>query len=99
MNGPDQTVPWFSRDGLQERLSAYEDAPAGEERAAADLPGGLVSLGFFMGALRRSARVWCLCAIAGLLIGSALYLKYPLRTMPPRQSCSWTTLPRTLRWR
>ena len=77
MNGPDQTVPWFSRDGLQERLSAYEDAPAGEERSAADLPGGLVSLGFFMGALRRSARVWCLCAIAGLLIGSALYLKYP----------------------
>jgi capsular polysaccharide biosynthesis protein len=77
VNDPDQAVTWYRRGGLQERLSAYEDAPSGEERSAADLPGGLVSIGFLVGALRRSALVWCLCAIAGLLIGSALYLKFP----------------------
>lgn len=77
MNDPDKAVSWFRRDGLNERLSAYEDAPSGEERSAADLPGGLVSIGFLIGALRRSALVWCLCALAGLLIGSALYLKFP----------------------
>src|SRR5207244_1306089 len=72
-----QTVTWFRRDGLQERLSDYEELPANEERSAADLTGGLVTIGFFVSALRRSARVWCLAAVAGLLIGSALYFKFP----------------------
>ncbi len=77
MNDPDQTVTWFRGDGLQERQWGYDDTPAGEEHSAADLTGGLVNLGFFTAALRRSAWVWCLTAVVGLLIGSALYLKYP----------------------
>jgi capsular polysaccharide biosynthesis protein len=77
VNDPDQAIAWFRGDGLNGHGWAYDDAPAGEERAAADLTGGLVNLGFFTAALRRSAWVWCLTAVAGLLIGSALYLKYP----------------------
>ena len=80
MNDPDQTVTWYrndGNDGLGENLWSYDQGPAGEERPAPDLSGGLVHLGFFTAALRRSAWIWCLTAIAGLLAGSALYLKYP----------------------
>jgi capsular polysaccharide biosynthesis protein len=77
VNDPDQTITWFHRDGLQERLSDYEEPPASEERSAADLSGGLVTIGFFVSALRRSARIWCLAAVVGLLLGSALYVKFP----------------------
>ncbi len=77
MNDPDQTVTWFRRDGLQERLSAYDEPPATEERTAPDLTGGLVTIGFFMSALRRRARVWCIAAVVGLLLGSALFVKFP----------------------
>ena len=87
MNDPGQKVTWFRGDGAQERLSAYDDTPAGEERSAADLTGGLVSLGFLTAALRRSARVWCLAGVVGLLIGSALYLRYP-----PAQHATTTVL-------
>ena len=34
-------------------------------------------MAFIKAALRRGARLWCLTAVIGLLIGSALYLKYP----------------------
>jgi hypothetical protein len=77
VNDPDQTVTWYRNDGLGENLWSYDQAPAGEERPAADLSGGLVHLGFFTAALRRSAWIWCLTAIVGLLAGSALFVKYP----------------------
>ncbi len=76
MNSQDPLVTWFRGDEPSERLWAY-DALAGQERSAADLTGGLVNFGFFTAALRRSAWVWCLTAVVGLLAGSALYLKYP----------------------
>ncbi len=77
MSEQDQIVTWFRGDEPHRRLLSDDDAPAGEERFPADLTGGLVNLGFFTAALRRSAWVWCLTAVAGLLIGSALFVKYP----------------------
>ena len=37
----------------------------------------LVSLGFFKAALRRSARFWCLAAVAGLIAGLGAFLATP----------------------
>ena len=52
--------------------------PVGEDdRGAADVTAGLVSLAFIRAALRRSAKFWCATAVLGLLIGSGLYVKYP----------------------
>ena len=66
MNDPDQTdylVPrrWAARPPVGRGTLTVD-----EERSAADLTGGLVNLGFFTAALRRSARVWCLTAVVGL---------------------------------
>jgi capsular polysaccharide biosynthesis protein len=77
VNDPDQTVTWYQNDGLSENLWSYDPAPDGEERFAPDLSGGLVHLGFFTAALRRSKWIWCLTAVIGLLAGSALFVKYP----------------------
>ena len=38
---------------------------------------GFTSLGFIKAALRRRAWLWCLLAVVGLLIGSALYKEFP----------------------
>ena len=75
MNDPFQTT-WSRGDELSDGLWA-DDTAVDEEHSAADLTRGLVNLGFLTAALRRSARVWCLTAVFGLLIGSALYLKFP----------------------
>jgi capsular polysaccharide biosynthesis protein len=76
VNDRDQMFTWSRGDELQGRLLA-DDTAVDEVRPAADLTGGLVNLRFFTAALRRSAWVWCLTALLGLLIGSALYVKYP----------------------
>ena len=76
MNDPDQLITWSRGDGLPDRLWAGNTA-VDEERSAADLTGGLANLGFFTAALRRRARVWCLTAVIGLVIGTGLYLKFP----------------------
>jgi capsular polysaccharide biosynthesis protein len=77
VNDPDQTVTWYQSDGFAEKLWSYDETPAGEERSTPDLSGGLVHLGFFVAALRRSVWIWCLTAVIGLGAGSALYVKYP----------------------
>jgi capsular polysaccharide biosynthesis protein len=76
LNDPDQTFRWSDGDELPGRLWA-DEVGVDEERSAADVTGGLVSLRFFTAALRRSAPVWCLTAVLGLLIGSAFYVKFP----------------------
>ncbi len=63
-----------------------EDVIAPEDRGA-DAAAGLVSLGFIGAALRRSRRLWAVAAIAGLIIGSGLYLK-----SPPRYQAATTLL-------
>jgi len=76
VNDPDQMISWSRGDGLPDRLWAG-DNPADGSRSAAELTGGLANLGFLTAALRRRARVWCLTAVLGLVVGSGLYLKYP----------------------
>ena len=76
MNDPDQTFRWSDGDELPGGLWA-DDVGVDEERSAADVTNGLVSLRFFTAALRRNAWVWFLAALLGLLIGSGLYVKFP----------------------
>jgi capsular polysaccharide biosynthesis protein len=54
------------------RFEAYEDSAVVEDRPA-DFEPNLVSLGFLAAALRRSAWLWCLTAVAGLLLGSLAF--------------------------
>lgn len=75
MNDRDQMFTRSRSDDLPGLLA--DDAAVDEERPAPDLTGGLVNLRFFSAALRRSAWIWCLTGVLGLLIGSALYVKYP----------------------
>jgi hypothetical protein len=76
VNDPDQMITWSRDDGLPDRLWAGNNTAEGS-RSAADLTGGLANFGFLTAALRRRARVWCLTAVVGLVIGSGLYLKDP----------------------
>jgi capsular polysaccharide biosynthesis protein len=79
VNDRDRTITWSRGGDLLSRLwTETDDIPVDEERPEADLsPGRLVNLGFFAAVLRRRARVWCLTAVLGLVIGSGLYLKSP----------------------
>jgi capsular polysaccharide biosynthesis protein len=78
VNDPDQLLAWLRDHAPQERLSADDDVSVrGEDGPAADLTGGLVNLGFFTAALRRRAWVWTLTALVGLMLGSALLVKFP----------------------
>ena len=58
-----------------ERLWTPDDTEV--EDQPADLGIGLVSLGFIMAAIRRSARFCVAMAAAGMLIGAAVYLSSP----------------------
>jgi capsular polysaccharide biosynthesis protein len=79
VNDPDRAFIWPpGMDGdLPDRLWVDEVPGWGEERSAADVTAGLVSMAFIRAALRRGAKFWCATAVLGLLIGSALYVKYP----------------------
>ena len=79
MNDPDQTVAWFTGtgNGQAQRNADYDGLAALEDPPAADVAAGLTSVGFIRAALRRSARLLCITAVAGLLIGGALYAKDP----------------------
>lgn len=79
MNDPDQMVSWLSGvgDDPPRPFVAYEDSPGTDDSPVANAASGLVSLGFIGAALRRSARLWCALAIAGLVIGAGWYVKFP----------------------
>ena len=76
MNDPDQLITWSRGDGRSDRPWAGDTA-IDEERSSAALTGGLADIGFFADVLRRRARVWCLTAVLGLVMGTGLYLKFP----------------------
>jgi hypothetical protein len=59
-----------------DRLGAYYDFASSENRSA-DFAPGLVSLGFIMAALRRSARLLCVLTIVGLVLGVGFYKARP----------------------
>jgi capsular polysaccharide biosynthesis protein len=67
---PDASDGGPNRPWLDDDVTDVEDRPS--ESAA-----NLVSLGFFTAALRHSAWFWRIVAVAGLLVGSGLYLKTP----------------------
>jgi capsular polysaccharide biosynthesis protein len=79
INGSDPAVTWplGTSNGLSARFSSYDDAVL-DDRFPGDSATGLVSLGFIGGALRRGIRIWCAIGVLGLLIGSVVYLKFPL---------------------
>jgi capsular polysaccharide biosynthesis protein len=74
----DETVTFSlnGNDGLPERLEAFDDFNAVEERPVS-LSTALVSLGFIRGALRRAMLFWCALALLGLVIGIGVYIKFP----------------------
>ena len=59
-----------------DRLGAYYDFASPESRSA-DFAPGLVSLGFIMAALRRSARLLFVLTIVGLVVGVGVYKARP----------------------
>ena len=63
-------------NGEPDRLGAYDDFAATENRSA-DFAPGLVSLGFIKAAIRRSARFLFVMAVVGLLVGFGYYVKSP----------------------
>ena len=79
MNDPDQAVGWpvGVGDDLAESLWAYDSLSGSDDHLAVNLTSGFTSLAFIKAALRRQAWLWCLLAVAGLLIGSALYKEFP----------------------
>ena len=79
MNDPDHMATWRTGAGndLPESLWAYDGLPGADDSAAVNVTSGFTSLGFIKAAVRRRAWLWCLFAIVGLLIGSALYKEFP----------------------
>ena len=79
MNDPDQAVGWPVGIGndLSESLWAYDGFSGTDEQLPINVTSGFTSLGFIKTALRRSARLWCLLAVVGVLIGAALYKEFP----------------------
>jgi capsular polysaccharide biosynthesis protein len=79
MNDPDQTMIWSigSGDDMPESLWAYDGLTPAEDAPSINVTSGFTSLGFIKAALRRRAWLWCLFAVVGLLIGSALYVEFP----------------------
>lgn len=78
MSDPDQTIAWSNGTShdLQDQVWGYDDA-AVEQQSVEDLAGTYTSLGYIGAALRRTAWFWCLIAVTGLLIGAAVYVKFP----------------------
>jgi capsular polysaccharide biosynthesis protein len=66
LNGDNESVP----------LGAYDDLVATDNRSADSVP-GLVSLGFIRGAIRRSAGLLLVMAVAGLVVGLGVYIASP----------------------
>jgi capsular polysaccharide biosynthesis protein len=64
-------------DDLPDRLWAFDDLDEVTDAPAADVTGGLVSLGFIGAALRRGKRLWVTTAVVGLVIGLGLVVKSP----------------------
>jgi capsular polysaccharide biosynthesis protein len=73
---PMSTLPRVNGLGPPQGLLA-DDSIASIENTYADLGAGLVSLAHIRAAIRRSARIWCAIAIAGLLAGVASFVVRP----------------------
>jgi capsular polysaccharide biosynthesis protein len=80
VNDPDQSLVWSNgtAEDLPERLWRYDDDPAAAQERPVTEPGEtFVNLGFIGAALKRKAWLWCSIALAGLLIGAGIMVKFP----------------------
>jgi capsular polysaccharide biosynthesis protein len=79
VNDADETMtrPGGIGNDPPSRLWAVEDSTAGEDRPTVDPTKVFIDLAFIRAALRRRAWFLCATALAGLLIGAGLYVKYP----------------------
>jgi capsular polysaccharide biosynthesis protein len=73
---PMSTLPRVNGLGPPQGLLADDSIPSIEDTYA-DLGAGLVGLAHIRAAIRRSARIWCAIAIAGLLAGVASFVVRP----------------------
>lgn len=88
MNEADRpTALSYDQHDLDGQIWSFSDLTVDDDRAVSDLATGLTSLGFIRAALRRQVRVWCCTALAGLLIGLALF-----RMLPPAFQASTSVL-------
>lgn len=61
-------------DGLPQPLWHYEDFPGETDRAPDEGLWKLISLGEIGSAINRSKKIWCVAAVVGLLLGTALFI-------------------------
>ena len=80
-------APQDARVVLAEHLSVYDGFTADDERPR-DYSTGIPTLRFLTAALRRSMWLWCITAVAGLLIGLGLFFAHP----PPFQASTKVVL-------
>ena len=66
-------LPIEAANGLPDGLW-NDDFQIPESRPAQEMPTGLIDVGFLAAALRRSKRVWVSLAVAGLIVGAALFV-------------------------
>jgi capsular polysaccharide biosynthesis protein len=87
---PQQTTTFHRpADGdFRDRLAIFNgDADFDERDSSAGSAPGLVSVGFLTSAVRRRARVWCVLALVGLILGGAY-----ATLKPPKWTASTTVL-------
>lgn len=86
MTDPDHAITFSSIQGKDGSYRLQTDGisdawtdeySADDEQPTVDRAAAFVSLAFITGALKRSAWVLCLAAVFGLVIGYALYSRYP----------------------
>jgi capsular polysaccharide biosynthesis protein len=75
----DETVIFSlnGNDGLPEQLETFDDFTLAEDWPTSGPANSLVSMGYLMGAIRRSARLWLALGIVGLVIGVGYLAKSP----------------------
>jgi capsular polysaccharide biosynthesis protein len=64
-------------DGLPEQLETFDDFTPAEDLPPSGTANSLVSLGYLMGAIKRSGRFVLALGVVGLLIGAAYSVKSP----------------------
>jgi capsular polysaccharide biosynthesis protein len=64
-------------DGLPEQLETFDDFTPAEDLPPSGTANSLVSLGYLMGAIKRSGRLVLALGVVGLLIGAAYNVKSP----------------------
>jgi capsular polysaccharide biosynthesis protein len=87
VNDPDRTITFSSiqkdNGAFLPKSNGLEDAwtndefTTDEDRPTIERGATFVSLAFIAGALKRSAWLWCVTALFGVIIGYGLYAKFP----------------------